>query len=127
MQSSFFAHCRSKAQLGYRRVPSSEALYQSQYLVSCINGCCAEPSDSTGRWRQSQGQTEKAPVSISLMKNTHLIDLPAQVKEWRRTWVIKGEDCPPVCVCVRALACLSQRQIRAGGWDWNRCVCVRVD
>lgn len=97
MQSSFFAHCRSKAQLGYRRVPSSEALYQSQYLVSCINGCCAEPSDSTGHWRQSQGQPEKAPVSISVMKNTHLIDLPVQVKEWRRTCVIKGEDCPPVC------------------------------
>lgn len=47
MQSGFFARCTSKAQLGYHRVPSSEALYQSQYLVSCINGCCAEPSNST--------------------------------------------------------------------------------
>lgn len=84
MQSSFFTHCRPKAQLGYRPVPSSEALYQSQYLLSCINGCCAEPSDSTGHWRHSQGQTEKAPVSVSLVKNTLLIDLPVQVEERRR-------------------------------------------
>lgn len=71
MQSGFFARCRSKAQLGYHRVPSGEALYQSQYLVSCINGCCAEPFKLNSG---AGGQTEKAPVSLSALENTRLID-----------------------------------------------------
>lgn len=77
MQSSFFAHCRSKTQLGYHRVPSSEALYQSQYLVSCINGCCAEPSNSTGRWSQEWRPNRKGSsehFSHEKRKKTHAFD-----------------------------------------------------
>lgn len=44
----FFTHCSPKTQLRYHCVPLSKLLYQSQYLLSCINGCCVETSNSTG-------------------------------------------------------------------------------
>lgn len=59
MKRKFFAHCRPKTQSGYRCVPLSELLYQSKYLVSCINGCCVKSCKVSWQCRERVNAKEK--------------------------------------------------------------------
>lgn len=70
MQNRVFTHCRSKTQLGYHCAPLSEVLYQSQYLASCTNGCCVEPSNSTGAGKGVNAKQKRLHWALSSEKYT---------------------------------------------------------
>lgn len=90
MQNRVFTHCRSKTQLGYHCVPLSEVLYQSQYLVSCVNGCCVEPSNSTGAGKRVDAK-QKSLHWLLQSRN-----LPAEVKGLWQTCISKWRYCTSV-------------------------------